>query len=103
MKLKLKFFKQLLLLGCFAFTLSVIFGAVRADQETTDASTGYQPSWDTHQAITKNSSAPQGAVNADIAIAPNGKTVMVAFDRERASGTNIFDPYYRTSTNNGQT
>ena len=77
--------------------------SVDAETDDTEAtSSGYTPNWDAFDEITTIGIAPFGAAQPVVAAAPNGSTVMIAYDRKRSSGGNS-DPYYRVSTNNGET
>ncbi len=103
-------FNYLVFIFFLLFVPLLVNRAVRAKpdepNETEAVSSGYAPNWNAFQPITTldgaNSASSEGAAQAVVASAPDGSTVMVAFDRKRPGDVNgNRDPYYRVSTNNG--
>lgn len=96
---KLKFASWIVLL----LTLVAICFGLLADGETAVASPDIDPNWLTPVAITDISNSPDGANQPVVSGSPDGKTVMVVYNRRMSATDGDNDPYYRRSLNNGLT
>lgn len=90
------------LLLLFVVLSLVVVQLATAEPETPNVPTA-PPNWLAVEPLTTiDTNAPNGAYRPDIAVAPNGK-IMVAYIRQQSGSSTDSDPYYRVSTNDGQT
>ncbi len=83
--------------------LVVICVGLVADEETAVAAPDLSPKWETVIPITDDSNAPNGATIPVVSGSPDGKTVMIVYNRRMSTTDGDNDPYYRRSLDNGKT
>lgn len=88
-------------LTILTFSLSLFVFLLHQSATAEPAAPETSPEWMNPTMVSTNS--PYGAKRPFMAAAPNGKTIMIVYNRQMSGNDNDRDPYYSLSTNNGNT